>query len=318
MSGIVVSSFLVLIVGTSAPAAHKDINSQGYRGLSFLQTVTHRVPSPSRSELNLTSGDVRLEPSTPGQIPVNETGYSSLLVEVFRIPEKIYNSIARDVTYDNVWEEILTFPERRPRVFNVMLATFKTWFADVIVQLSERSRASTAGAEWSFDWRRSSAFAVFGCVYIGLIQWMFYISIFSMLCPNAIRFANEPWDEKVLDHAGRVDLVKQVCYDNFMLETLIYFPIFYVVKEVMRAGRAGFNAETARNGLLRYLSNFKEDNMACWAVWVPADFAIFAAPMWMRMPLDHLVSFGWTMLLSHLRGGASCEKEKLAEKAATA
>lgn len=36
-----------------------------------------------------------------------------------------------------------------------------------------------------------------------------YVTVFTRLCPNAIRFANLPWAEKMKDRAGQMDLVKQ-------------------------------------------------------------------------------------------------------------
>lgn len=229
--------------------------------------------------------------------------YQQVLGGLLRIPERVYNHIAVDAEYNNVYEEILTFPERRPRLFNVMVATLKTWLADFVVQMSERSNAQHGS--WQFDTRRSAAFAAFGFIYVGLVQWVIYVSIFTFFCPHAIEFANEPMTIKYHDGRGQTDLLKQVFLDNFVVDTFFYFPLFYIIKEAMRVGIAHFGFLTVRNALCRYRENFKTDNIACWSIWVPTDIFIFSAPMWARMPSDHLVSFFWTMVLSHMRGGSS-------------
>jgi len=234
---------------------------------------------------------------------------TSLLTNLVTFPQRLYNRIAVNVTYNGLVEELYTFPERRPRLFNVLMATTKTWLADLIVQVGEGRMAGRGSA---FDWKRSGAFALFGFLYVGIVQWFLYVTVFTIVCPNAIRFANSPWEEKLHDRAGQMDLVKQVCYDNFLLETLIYFPVFYIIKESVNGNTPSKEgAEVQRrslggavhNGLAKYIRNFKQDNLASWAVWVPADVVVYAVPMFMRMPLDHMVSFGWTMLLSHMRGG---------------
>ena len=39
-----------------------------------------------------------------------------------------------------------------------------------------------------------------------------------------------------------------------------------------------------------------------WALWVPGDLIVSAVPLWMRLPLNHGLSFVWTCYLSFLRG----------------
>jgi len=213
------------------------------------------------------------------------------------MPERLYNRISVDVAYSTAWEELTTFPERKPRTFNVALATAKTWLADAVVQLGSRGGG---GGAWSFDWNRSAAFAAFGFFYVGCLGWFFYVSVFTVVCPHAITFANAPFDAKLHDGPGQVDLFKQVLLDNFIVDTLIYFPVFYVIKEMIYFNCCGLSA--VASGLSKYRKNFREDNLAGWAIWIPTDFLIYAAPMYLRMPLDHGVSFLWTMLLSYMRG----------------
>lgn len=260
-----------------------------------------------------------------------------VMEQVLSVPDTL-NSIALDVSYSNKWEQVVTFPARKPRAFNVLLATTKTWLADLVVQLGavakqnlDASRHRGAGDSSAppvegFDWRRSAAFACFGCLYVGMAEWFFYVSIFSALCPHAIRFANESFASKVADRAGLHDLARQIVYDNLILTPFVYFPVFYTVKQVI----AIFSSQRAAveeplkptssvpvpveglqrlpaapcEGLQKYQTNFWEDNMASCAIWIAGDFLTYSAPMWLRMPVYHGCGFFWTMGLSYMRGGA--------------
>ena len=58
------------------------------------------------------------------------------------------------------------------------------------------------------------------------------------------------------------------------------------------------------DGLGHYVDNFAVDQTKMISVWLPADVILFSAPMWLRLPMRHVVSFGWTAYVSFLRGGA--------------
>lgn len=269
------------------------------------------------------------------QVTPNRTGTSterSILLEtsaaLLDLPAQLYNQISMNVPYSSLWGEIETFPERRPYTFNVCLATVKTTTADLLVQLSEASGRSDVSLRGCLDLRRSMTFMVFGFLYVGIIQWMIYVSAMSALCPRAIIFGNEPLSDKLLDQAGQYDLFKQVCFDNFFVNPFIYFPTFYLIKGAL-AGKPVRSEEAfeaskeveatspkhceAKHGprlpeaLQRYIRNFWEDNIASTLVWAPVDVLVFSAPIYLRMPFDHAFSFAWTMFLSHRRGGKASE-----------
>lgn len=174
----------------------------------------------------------------------------------------------------------------------------KTSVADLIVQKAE-------GRE-KIDWQRNGAFTAFGFAYLGIIQWFIYVTLFTRLCPQAIRFANLPWAEKLKDRAGQIDLVKQTCLDNFVHYTFCYFPVFYVIKEGINTITADKASTTddplVSRALKKYWKNAVQDNLYMWSLWVPFDLIIYAVPIWMRLPLNHGISLAWTMILSALRG----------------
>lgn len=216
-----------------------------------------------------------------------------------RVLQNPLNSVAVEVEYHGLLEEVITFPERRPWAFNLIMATLKTTVADMIVQAGEkRSGHSFPG----INWRRTLFFAVFGLLYIGMVQWFFYVNLFSILCPDALTFANQPLASKLSDRVGQFDLLMQVLVDQLVINPFFYFPTFYVVKEVFITGNLG--PSSFWSALSTYKDNFTQDNLASVSLWFPADFVIFTVPMFLRMPLEHAVSFAWTMIISHMRGGS--------------
>jgi len=192
----------------------------------------------------------------------------------------------------------MTFPKRRPFATNIIVATVKTSLADLIVQKGE--------GKDEIDWKRNGVFTAFGFAYLGVAQWFIYVTLFTRVCPNAIRFSNLSWAEKLKDRAGQIDLVKQTALDNFVHYTFVYFPVFYSFKEIIQSSKT-VDADSDGKGVVgralgKYSKNFVADNLAMWSLWVPGDLLIYAVPIWMRLPLNHSVSLAWTMILSWMRG----------------
>jgi len=270
---------LALSILLSAAASREGDNAMSFQGDNAMSLLQVKFMSRPLTKHPILSRDFH----------ANMLENSALL----HIP---YSHIAINVTYSNLGEEIITFPQRRPQEFSVMLATCKTWTADAIVQFGERRH----GTNWKFDWRRSVAFALFGVVYIGFAQWFLYVSVLTWLFPDAMMFANAPMAMKLKDQTGLIDMAGQVCVDNFIFEVLIYFPVFYIIKSLIQGKESFF--QNVKQGLGKYRGNMVADNLASCAIWMPADVIIFACPMYLRMPMEHLVSFGWTMFISAMRG----------------
>jgi len=209
------------------------------------------------------------------------------------------DGISVEVEYSGLWGAITTFPKRRPFATNCIVATVKTSIADLVVQKAEGKK--------DIDWQRNGAFTAFGFLYLGIAQWFVYVTVFTRVCPNAIRFSNLSWAEKLKDRAGQIDLIKQTALDNFVHYTFIYYPVFYCIKEAMGEMAGTVKPEEKEKALPvrameKYKNNCVQDNMAMWALWIPMDLAIYAVPIWMRLPLNHGVSLVWTMILSSMRG----------------
>lgn len=201
-----------------------------------------------------------------------------------------------EIRYDVFWQAFLAFPKRNPFATNLIVATVKTSAADLLVQLAERK-------EDGIDWKRNALFTVFGFGYCGAFQWLIYVSIFSRICPNARKFASMSLAEKLKFRAGQIDVVKQTIYDNFLHFTFIYFPAFYTFKECIQGGSGQSPWAMFTTALKKYRENIWQDNLAMWALWIPADLVVFfVAPLWLRMPMIHSVSLAWIMTLSSMRG----------------
>ena len=73
-----------------------------------------------------------------------------------------------------------------------------------------------------------------------------------------------------------------------------------------------------KDGMGAYGKNFWTDNIAMCALVIPGDILTFGAPMWLRLPANHLVSFFWVCYLSFLRGGEAPAKAEEEEEEVSA
>ena len=147
------------------------------------------------------------------------------------------------------------------------------------------------------------------------MQWFIYVDLFKMLFPGMEKFANQTLREKLANPAGLRALAGQVAFDNFVHYPLLYFPVFYLFKEAVQGtggslpggsmlsgGSAPSPSAVVEGAMSKYRKNALEDNLKIWLMWVPADAVIYAVPIWLRLPLNHGLSFVWMCYLSFLRG----------------
>jgi len=192
---------------------------------------------------------------------------------------------------------IAAFPVKFPFANNIIVATVKTAAADLMAQMVVEGKGVS-----EVDWTRNAVFVVFGAVYLGGFQWFVQVAIFRRIFGNIDKFANASIAEKLKDTAGQINLVKQVVVDALGHLVFIYLPCFYIVKESVQ-GKDGINPVAwVQNGVNKFWTNFWTDAPVLVKVWVPADILCFSIPMYLRMPVRHLISFAWTAYLSFLRG----------------
>ena len=159
------------------------------------------------------------------------------------------------------------------------------------------------------DWRRNVVFLTFGALYCGAWQYLLFVKIMPKVVPGAASFAAKSIGDKLRDPVGLRGLAIQNFVENGINNPILYFPIFYTLKEFIEGG----NLE---DGIQKYRAHMLEDVLAIWSVWVPAQFINFAfSPMWFRVPFVACVSAGWTAYVSFLRGN---REETVKQNAATA
>lgn len=201
------------------------------------------------------------------------------------------------------WREI---PAKYPFAFGIFISTIKTSFSDLLVQKVVEQREQV-------DWKRNAAFASFGFFYLGGVQYMIYVPLFSRLFPGAASFAAKPLREKLNDTRGIFNVAAQVFIDQCIHHPLMYFPAFYMTKELVMREKPDI-----RRVLAEYRRNMWEDLQALWKVWVPTTFLNFAfMPMWARIPWVAGTSLLWTCILSAMRGGDVAHGEEMAGGAVT-
>jgi len=194
-----------------------------------------------------------------------------------------------------------TVPIRYPFMFGMSLSTVKTSTSDLLVQTTLEQREK-------IDWRRNLAFASFGMFYLGGVQYMIYVPLFSRMFPQAASFAAKSIKEKMKDFRGMRNVGAQVFLDQCVHHPLMYFPAFYLTKEIVMKDNPDI-----KGTLMQYKENMREDLLALWKIWVPSTIVNFAfMPMWARIPWVAGTSLLWTVVLSYMRGGAITDPEDVA------
>lgn len=191
-----------------------------------------------------------------------------------------------------MFSRVSHIPVHYPLTFGVVFSGLKTSFSDLLVQTVVERREE-------IDWKRNGAFALFGFVYLGGVQYALYVPIFGRLFPGAAAFAAKSIPDKLRDVSGMAQLVAQVFIDQCVHHPLLYFPVFYCTRELVKQKQPDFG-----RCLEEYRRNMKEDLIALWKIWVPAMAINFSfMPMYARIPFVASVSLLWTCILSSMRGG---------------
>ena len=129
----------------------------------------------------------------------------------------------------------------------------------------------------------------------GAFQYWYQVNIFKKLF-DVDKFTSQSWSDKLKDKEGLKSLFAQTAVDLTVL-TLIYLPTFYVFKAGVFSGSADPSVWLS-SGLDSYSANFAKDEFDLLRVWAPADLICFSVPLYLRLPVRHVVSFVWTAYLS--------------------
>jgi len=205
-------------------------------------------------------------------------------------------------------QKILTFNGLGPKypwTFGVGIATIKTGAADILVQKQIEKREQ-------IDWKRVGLFTFFGFAYLGVVQYLIYVNLFSHLFKNAARFGKLPFREKIRNRAGLIDLGKQIFVDMFVHAPFFFFPCYYLAKECIQGTVSPLEqpGEVTKKAMGKLSKNMWEDCQALWKIWIPGDVLVFSLPLWARLPANHAISFVYMCILSFTRGGEDEEEEQ--------
>lgn len=189
----------------------------------------------------------------------------------------------------------VSFAQNYPFANNIMIAMTKTAAADLLAQTVIGHTPLT-----EIDLERSVLFCLFGALYLGAFQYLYQVNIFKQLF-DVDKFTSQSMDEKLRDGPGLQALAAQTALDLAVL-TLIYLPTFYIFKASVFSGSVNPSVWVS-NGLDSFQANFAKDEFDLIRVWLPADLVCFSVPLYLRLPVRHVVSFVWTAYLSFARGG---------------
>mmetsp|Transcript_18859 Transcript_18859/g.60571 ORF Transcript_18859/g.60571 Transcript_18859/m.60571 type:complete len:155 (+) Transcript_18859:151-615(+) len=149
---------------------------------------------------------------------------------------------------------------------------------------------------------RNMVFVAFGAVYLGGFQYWLQVNKFGQWFPTSASFSNASFAAKLKDTAGQIGLIKQILFDVGIHLPFMYFPTFYAFKEFVQ-GTSWNPVDWVKDGCHKYFFvNFQSDVTKMLSVWVPADMLCFSVPLWLRLPVRHVISFVWTAYLSFLHG----------------
>ena len=187
------------------------------------------------------------------------------------------------------------FAQNYPFANNILIATTKTAAADLLAQ-------TVIGGTpiMDIDLERSFLFCLFGALYLGGFQYLYQVQIFKKLF-DVDKFTSQSWEEKLQDGPGLRALAAQTVLDLTVL-TAIYLPTFYIFKASVFSGSMDPSV-WFDTGLSNFQTNFAKDEFDLLRVWAPADIVCFSVPLYLRLPVRHIVSFVWTAYLSFARGG---------------
>ena len=79
----------------------------------------------------------------------------------------------------------------------------------------------------------------------------------------------------------------------------IYLPTFYLFKAVFFSDCGPVSCFT--DTWEKYTSSLAKDIPPLLQCWVPADFVCFSVPLYLRIPIRHIVSFCWTIYFSYVQ-----------------
>lgn len=255
----------------------------------------------------ITSAKTTSDTTTSASVALIETTMTPSLIEIIKrdqpelsLPTNENTISSTTLQQDNnngsLFTYYVNFAQQYPNVNNIMIATIKTSIADLVAQTIIGGTSI-----YDIDIQRNILFCIFGGLYLGAFQYYYQVQIFKKLFPSIEQFTNQSIQEKLQDISGLRALGLQTILDLTVL-TIIYLPAFYIFKASVFSGTTD-PIQWVSYGIDNYQMNFAKDEYNLIRVWLPADIVCFSVPLYLRLPVRHIVSFVWTAYLSFARGG---------------
>lgn len=171
------------------------------------------------------------------------------------------------------------FFKKHPLFVSLVGNTIKTASADIITQIYLENKNE-------LDLQRLSVFTTFGLVYLGGWQHYLFNKLFVRCQSIMTKASYKPIRQSAI----------LTFLDLGVHTPLMYYPSFYLIKGYLEN-------KTIEDITDTYRQNITNDLIAMWKLWLPAQMVNFTfVPLHYRMPFITSVSFGWTMILSFMRG----------------
>merc|ERR1719230_502822 len=143
-----------------------------------------------------------------------------------------------------------SIPKKYPFAFGIIITCCKTTGVDLCVQKFIEKREE-------IDMKRLMTFGTFGILYQGVWQYYLFNRIMPVITPGAFKFAEKTLAQKLRDIQGIKNVMIQNLVENGLNNTLLFFPCFYAVKEMIQNGAS--LAQSFSGGIARYRLNFWSD-----------------------------------------------------------
>ena len=171
----------------------------------------------------------------------------------------------------NFWDEVNMFYEKDPYLSAFITVSVKAALADGLAQANEFNP--------KFNPMRNLAFFLYGGLYQGCAQNWIYNVWFPQMFGDGTDFYTV-W--------------KKVCFDSFVITTLICLPSAYILKAIvfqygLKEASIRYYTDITENGLFFYY----------WSLWIPVQSLTFSVvPEHLRILFIAVVSFFWVIILS--------------------
>ena len=180
--------------------------------------------------------------------------------------------------YNNIFRLLNNKIIRHPIIFASTFACIKNSIADNIIQNSQNKK--------ELDIRRNVSFSLFGLLHVGAGQYIilnkiipYFIPCLKLLKPN------------------NNSVLKAMLLDQFIHVPFIYFPFFYIFKEIGETKKPNID-----NIINNYKSNIKNDFLISALIFMPLQYINFKyIPTYYRVPILSSCGFLYSMLISYLR-----------------